>query len=250
MSEPIENLEQYKVIQNNFNLLFDSGRFKFPLYHATSSAFIPSILEHGLGGLDIVEEYRVLELLEKLAMLIEAHLPDYGEEYIEQLKLISRQETGNNWRHGGAFLTPSIDRAVKYAVNEFGSELLSILSGIHADVVKYIPGTSTIIDDYPGIKRLLSANHRPVLIVVDDVEGKSLQAEDGNDIIRNMIKLIFSFGDNSHDSASISEHMDDVGQQINFQLTEPKHIDISSCFEIVYQRRDKISPRYELIDFE
>jgi len=232
------------VMQAKMNSIIDNGRFKIALYHATSTAFLPSILEHGLGGVNIIKNYRALELFEILINLIEKHLPDYGESYIGRMKVILRQEKGTQWRHGGAFLTPSMDRAVKYAVNSFGSELLGLIHGFHADVIKYIPNTECILEDFKEIKQIFAIEHRPLLLVVDDVEIKNIQGEDGNDAEYSLLKLFAIMGNSDFSIESINK----AGQQTNFQLVEPKEIQIESCFEIIFQSRDKMFPIYELQD--
>jgi len=228
--------------QDKMHLIIENGRFNIPLFHATSTAFLPSILEFGLGGVDITVNYRALELFETLLHLIEIHLPDYGESCVAQMKLILQQKKGTQWRHGGAFLTPSIDRAVKYAVNPYGSELLSIIHGMNEDVIKYIPGTDGIIDEFEEIKQIFAVEHRPLLLVVDDVEIKNIQGEDGNEAWKSLQQLykLMSGSNFSSDSRNI------LGQQTNFQVVEPIEIQIDSCFEIIYHKRDKLSPKYEL----
>jgi hypothetical protein len=180
-------------------------------------------------------------LFEKLVHLIEDNLPDYGENYIEQMKLILQQKNGTKWRHGGAFITPSMDRAVKYAVNPYGSELLSLIHGMHEDVIKYIPGTENIIDEYQEIKLLFATEHRPVLIVVDDVELENIQSEDGSEAFQSLHDFFMLLGDDVS-----SGNINRAGQQANFKLVKPKVIDMDCCFEIVFHQRDKLHPKYEL----
>lgn len=238
----MDNVEISNVMNSKMRSIIDNDRFNIPLFHATSTAFLPSILEHGLGRIDIAVDYRALELFELLVDLVETHLPDYGAYYIEQMKLILRQEQGTQWRHGGAFLTPSMSRAVKYAVNSHGSELLSIIHGVYEDVIKYVPGTEGIIDEFKDIKQIFALEHRPLLLVVDDVEMKNIRGEDGNEGCHTLNRFFSLLGDGSYSSEAI----DDAGQQTNFQLVEPKEITTDSCFEIIFLRRDKLNPKYEL----
>lgn len=238
------NIDYSKIsttTSNNIKTVFDDGRFNIALFHGTSTAFLPSILQNGLGGVDIITDLRALELFEKLVHLIEEHLPDYGEGYINQMKLILQQKNGTKWRHGGAFITPSMDRAVKYAVNSYGSELLSMIHGIHEDVTKYIPGTEGIIDEYEEIKQLFAAEHRPLLVVADDVELENIQSEDGNEASQSLHNFFMLLGDDVS-----SENIRWAGQQANFKLVKPKVIDMDCCFEIVFHHRDKLHPKYEL----
>lgn len=95
----------------------------FPLYHGTSTIFLASIFEAGLGGRNPVAEYRyrAVECLDRLMNIADAvfhHSDDWGVERIG-LDLMRRQTiTGANinFRHGGAYVTPAERNAVGYAL--------------------------------------------------------------------------------------------------------------------------------------
>ena len=97
----------------------------FPLYHATSSLFEDSIKEFGLGGVNIVEQYHVLEFLRELEAIADARLGDHDDwkhiaktevSYITGQKLLP----GGNFQHGDVYLTPSLPTARRYAKNKYG----------------------------------------------------------------------------------------------------------------------------------
>src|SRR6516165_3696276 len=46
----------------------------FPLFHGTSDIFLPSIRRHGLGGKNIVVEWRVLEFLRIVMAMLDPHV--------------------------------------------------------------------------------------------------------------------------------------------------------------------------------
>ena len=59
------------VVSNNI--------LNIPLFHATSTLFLNSILEHGLGGKNIVNELNVLDNLQEIYNTAERLLPDDNE---------------------------------------------------------------------------------------------------------------------------------------------------------------------------
>lgn len=46
------------------------------LYHGTSSIFLPSILENGLGGINAVKEWGILELAREIFPYVEENFKD------------------------------------------------------------------------------------------------------------------------------------------------------------------------------
>jgi hypothetical protein len=79
----------------------------FPLYHGTSSIFLPSIRKNGLGGVNPVAQLDVLTSLRHLAASCKDSCTsdpwwDENKKCIE--KMAQQQVTaGMNWRHGAAY---------------------------------------------------------------------------------------------------------------------------------------------------
>lgn len=103
----------------------------FPLYHATSTLFTDSIKEFGLGGFNIIKEFKVIELLKELEDLADSRLGNHDDwRYIPKTEVsyITKQAIlpGGNWQHGEVYLTPSLFTARNYSKNKYGSEAISI----------------------------------------------------------------------------------------------------------------------------
>jgi hypothetical protein len=106
----------------------------FPLFHGTSSVFLPSVRTHGLGGKNIVEDWRILDFLRAGMAIIDGHI-DRTDPTIEvQWKILqaaaSQRVDRMNWRHGATYLIAAQFRAVMYATSSaYGSEITVLWVG-------------------------------------------------------------------------------------------------------------------------
>ena len=112
--------------------IIKDGKFSIPLYHGTTSAFVDSIKEHGLGGIDHLDKIGAKPLMQDLFELAEKQgwTDDnwlMHRKLLEPLVTQCRNQT-YNFQHGGAYLTYSQELAKKYALdNPFGCEYLQYL---------------------------------------------------------------------------------------------------------------------------
>ena len=163
--------------------------FALPLYHGTSTYFWPSINQHGLGGFNIVANWRLLPMLSKTIDLIKATKDQKAEHWLRlrwpHLKLIFAQgayDRGENWRHGDVYVTPSENRAVRYAIRGFGSELLGVVAQATGFLAAIDPDEATaLLADYPEAAAALSAKHRPIVLALRGVSIDRLRSEKGCD---------------------------------------------------------------------
>ena len=170
-------------------LLTEDGFLTLPLYHGTSSYYWPSIKQNGLGGANIVEQWRLIPML-KEALSVLRSIDD--EQVVHEMALrlplldsIAEQRVtrgGFNFRHGGVYLTCSPRRAVSYASRGFGSELvgqiaetMDLLEGVRPDAA------AALLDRYPMVEAARSGEHRPVLIEVPNISLDRLRSDKGDD---------------------------------------------------------------------
>ncbi len=107
-------------------------KLKLPLYHGTTSIFVDSIKDNGLGSIDPLVKIGAKSLMRELFKLAEKQGWS-DDNWITQRKLLAplvnqvRTPTFN-FQHGGAYLTYSEEVAKKYAIeNPFGCEYLQYL---------------------------------------------------------------------------------------------------------------------------
>ncbi|MCZ8014482.1 MAG: hypothetical protein O9274_02175 [Limnobacter sp.] len=202
----------------------------FSLYHGTSTIFLASILETGLGGRNVVAEWRAVECLTRLIAVADnvfGNTPDWiGERY--GLDLMARQAvTGAhmNFRHGGAYLSPTEVSAVRYAVtNTVGSEILSECVKLLRAPALEGEALSEVGREFPSILGLaaIEVEAQPLLLRLDAVPLAAVQTEQGVNP-SEQISMLLSFS---------PDLLSTVGQQFNFELVEPFQIDPSQVWVI------------------
>ena len=108
------------------------SKLTFPLFHGTSTLFLDSIRENGLGAINPVEQYWTLEFLNALYPICKKELSEDLQWQIEGFLLESIidqkiSKGGFNWRHGNAYVSPGCSRVVNHALyNEYGSEAVTM----------------------------------------------------------------------------------------------------------------------------
>ena len=111
--------------------LIKDGLLTIPLHHGTSSLFLESIHQHGLGGVNPIERFAVRQFFTDILRLCDKALA--GDQDWEAFRFVHEllrdqvtQGDNANFQHGDTYLTPSRASAVGYALtNRYGSELIS-----------------------------------------------------------------------------------------------------------------------------
>jgi hypothetical protein len=202
------------------------GHLKLPLYHGTSIYYWPSIQSHGLGGINIVEAWRLIPLLEDALTILRAvRHPDVQNEVRLRLPLLETMAAqrvsggGFNFRHGSVYVTLCAWKAVSYGGRGFGSELVGQVAETLDLLARTRPDAeANLLSKYPELAEARSAEHRPVLIRLDNVHISRLRGENGDDPER-AIKLAESFVGHG-----------DSGPQVAFELiggAEPTELSAS-----------------------
>lgn len=174
----------------------DNEKLDIDLFHGTSSIFIDSIAEFGLGGQDISKKYHLRETFEELIGFFKKHDSDSlwwaREGFIcEKMMEGSVSNSGFNFRYGGVYLTPSIETAKRYATsNKYGSELASYCIAAYEEVKKINPEIAKIIISKNSfIHDLINSKGSPVVLKINGVTKENLTTEQGNSIDAQLIKM-------------------------------------------------------------
>jgi hypothetical protein len=198
-------------------------------YHGTSTFFLDSIREKGLGTINPNFEFKFLELLLFLFLLAENILIG-DNEYLKVRNTTKamafqepfiREKDGRkkifNFRHKNIYVSYGEARAVIYAVNtEFGSEILSRLILIYRllkDKIGFFNIPSNL--DLCDIDAISHNKFEPILVLVDNLTSEELLTEYGESS-ENSLKLIKQMK-NSLDFKSFHDKV----QFINFELLNP-----------------------------
>lgn len=157
-------------------------------YHGTNTVFVDYIEKYGLGGFDIVKESKAIELLSKLDRIAEHN---HTEKYMDvgggtlrmtvSAILLQTPEDYINWQHGDVYITPSLNRALNYAVkNIFGSELFTYTYHVYNFLTKLeINEAQEILANYPIVKEIISKNGDPIVIEISNLTDEDLFTEGG-----------------------------------------------------------------------
>lgn len=165
--------------------LIQNGKLTIPLYHGTSSIFLGSIKEHGLGGFDPIKKYNIINIFRELYSLADrcSLLSEYERQqydsFLEHNNENRQEGSVMNFRHGQVYLTPSQCAAWDYAnSNKYGSELLSHTFALY-DRLKDdgYPINANILNSIPSPIR--TNDPSPIVLKLHNVPIEYLKTEHG-----------------------------------------------------------------------
>ena len=196
------------VVQSgNKNMsIIQDGSFNIPLYHGTTSAFIDSIKQHGLGAIDPLKDLNAKTLMQDLFDIAERQ--NWSDQdwlgcraKLEPLLLQSKNET-YNFKHGGAYLTYSLELAKRYAIeNPFGCEYLQYLRVLLAILTnRNIPEARKFID-HPVLKVWEKPND-PYVIELSGIKLSDLETELDTDLNKQITEIEHKLSKGQFDARS------------------------------------------------
>jgi hypothetical protein len=220
------------------------------LFHGTSTLFLDSIIQNGLGGLNPVKEWNLLELSKEVYELSVKHLQDTQLFQVSSNSFKAMTEQSNNgsrsfnFQHGDSYLSPSKATAAKYAINkEYGSELLTYTINFLKELLsKDIPYVKIdLFKKYPEIFGLIETKPAPLLIQVKNVNTSSLLSEHGEDPKHNLEQM--------QEMMNVSKKFYDIAmQQTNFRLKAPVETSNLKVWLINVQKWNSLVPKYNLYE--
>ncbi|TOF02350.1 hypothetical protein CGJ31_23350 [Vibrio parahaemolyticus] len=186
----------------------------FPLFHGTSSIFLDSINQSGLGGENVSKKFEINAMFSQVVDAFNSKYKDcnwwVGEGFICE-KMVRQEVTngGFNFRYGGVYLTPSLKTAKNYATsNKYGSELISYFIRSYEELFKLDPMLADKI--FPiahPLRQLIALNPVPVVLEVVGITKDCLVTEQGMPI-EEQLELMRQFPE-------------ELWQQFNFESTKP-----------------------------
>lgn len=190
----------------------------FTLFHGTSSVFMDSISQSGLGGENVIEKYKIKEMFSQVADAFNSKYKETDwwvcEGFICE-KMVRQEITngGFNFRHGGVYLTPSFVTAKKYATsNKYGSELISYFIRGYEELFRLDPKLADHIFpiNHP-LRDLIALDAEPLVFEIIGMTKDDLVTEQGESI-ENQLELM-------------SRTPKEIWQQLNFESTKPITLD-------------------------
>ena len=231
-------------------MITDDGKLTIDLYHGTSTLFLDSIIQKGLGAVNPVNEWKLLELSKEVYALSEQYIKEtnFFLKKSYSFKKMTEQSSGGsfNFQHGDTYLTPSKQTAARYAINtRYGSEMLTytidFLKELISLDIQYVK--TNLFRKYPKIFGLIEANPSPLLIRVSNVSINSLLSEYGDDPGANLedVKQMMN------ESRDFSET---ALQQTNFRLVTSVPLTDLKIWLINVQKWNLLSPQYNLYEIK
>jgi len=222
------------------------------LYHGTSTLFLDSILQHGLGGVNPVTEWQLLELSREVYALSQLHLKETPlfQNSSFSFKLMTEQSNSGrmNFQHGDTYLSASRQTAANYAIRKrYGSELLTYTLNFLQELIRQnVPDLEKeIYQKYYRFWVFLKVNPSPILIRVSGISSSILLDEHGNNPDSNIAEIAKI----AELSKSFTEEFrDDTLQQINFRLKESVQVNRLKIWLINVQNHDALFPEYNLYE--
>ena len=172
----------------------ENGYITIPLYHGTSSIFLESIIQHGLGS-PINELQYNIKLFKRIC---DAHNNTRWQSiwwrnnsYVWECMLHLKSSSTVNFRYGGTYLSPSQQNAAGYAQNNpYGSELLSSIIEAILDLETFDPDLAfKLIPTNHWIRNVMLQKYRPILLTIEKLKVSDLTTEKDNSTI-NLLKEI------------------------------------------------------------
>lgn len=158
--------------------------FPHTLWHGTSAHLLPLIEEHGLGGRNVMADWRVMEFLQRAFPLLGFDDQNYSDpDYMDLLPIqaaVRGGAAGMNFVYGDVYATGGYDKAAVYA--QTAPELLSfartVVEVAHRRELTAIPNE---LANYPQIADFLNRDPTPVVLKLPPVPMSSLRNENGGD---------------------------------------------------------------------
>ncbi|WP_229971392.1 hypothetical protein [Pontibacter harenae] len=227
-----------------------NNQLKIDLYHGTSTLFIESIIKNGLGGVNPVEDWKLLELGREVFDLSKIHLRNselFERSSASFQNMTEQTKTGSfNWQHGATYLSPAEKTAVSYATRkQYGSELLTYTLEFLRELInlKISYVTRDLYQRHSKVFNLIEARPSPILIQVKDVFKDSLLNELGEDPTSSLQSIEKEIND-------FPETYEDVLQQCNFRLTKAIPASQLKFWLINITEWNQFSPAYKLYELK
>jgi hypothetical protein len=162
------------------------SEFVFQLWHGTSAHLLDEIEKHGLGGKNLVRDWRVLEFLQLTFPLCEFDQnnfndPDYGELLCISSAALQKNEH-MNFQHGQLYATGGFDKAASYA--QRAPEILDFVKILlRVGESRNIPKIKNILTNFPEISEFVLKEQKPVVLKLPKIDSNLIRNEKGGEYL-------------------------------------------------------------------
>ncbi len=157
--------------------------FPFTLWHGTSAHLLPTIKEHGLGGRNVMEDWRVIDFLKWAWEIVgDAYDNHYDDLDLFVIKsAIGGTATHMNFEYGDVYVAGGFHKAADYSLNS--PELMSFVKAI-MEAADRIQESSLRngLSNYPEIAEFLSLAPKPVVLKLPPMPMSAIASEKGGEV--------------------------------------------------------------------
>ncbi len=159
--------------------------FPHHLYHGTSAHLLPFIEEHGLGGRNLMGEWRVMDFLRLTfpALRYDPYNPS-DPHYLDKgmiRKTLEGGAAGMNFEYGDLYATGGYDRAARYA--GYGPELIDFVRKSVEVADGYgVSDVRRALEDFPEIGEFIGKPQSPIVLKLPLLPKSVLEEEDGGSV--------------------------------------------------------------------
>ena len=160
--------------------------FPHPLWHGTSAHLLPMIEEYGLGGRNVMAEWRVMDFLAEVFPQLNYNRFDYSDPDHNKKMLINaclqRTNAGMNFLYGHLYVAGGYARAASYA--SYAPELISYVFWALDMADRYgLPMIRDRLSAFPEIAAFVEQPPKPVVLKLPLVPLLALEDEKGGPIM-------------------------------------------------------------------
>ncbi len=169
--------------------------FNIPMYHGTSSVFLPSIKSHGLGGVNLLNKLNVIPFLKELTTLCKKELNEKCTDWTKAQSIFSLaqgfSEEMESHKHVNVFITPSFERAKKYALqNSLGSETISMAKSLYDKLrINNSYEFQQINSRFRELENLMNTSSSGIVIEIMSLSASSFSTKKGSSYHREFEEL-------------------------------------------------------------
>lgn len=165
--------------------------FPHPLWHGTSAHLLPMIEEHGLGGRNVMAEWRVMDFLAEVFPRLNYNPVDYDDPDHNKKMLINaclgQTNRAMNFQYGHLYVAGGYERAASYA--SYAPELISYVFWSLDMADRYgLPTIKDSLSAYPEIAAFVEQPPQPVVLKLPLVPLSALEDEKGGPIMESLLE--------------------------------------------------------------
>ena len=161
------------------------NNFPLTLWHGTSAHLLPTIKEHGLGGRNIMQDWRVMDFIKWALPFVDVEDGDFGHHDYMPLMPVKAAAKGGadgmNFEYGDVYVAGGFDKAADYSLN--APELMSLAQTVLDIADRRDAGAVRDgLADYPEIRNFLALESSPVVLKLPPIPADMVRSERGGEV--------------------------------------------------------------------